>query len=106
MKYTSYLRISNKILNDVPNVTAAVHRALGEMFIQNYRKSHVWINGFEVKFYDQDRDNFLKNLVTIVVTGNLVKAPRIAAKKQNDTIKRIKKYYEHKQLRSKPENPT
>ncbi len=102
MKYTHYMRISNKILYDIPHVSAQVHRCLDELKRSNARKSYVWINGFEVKFYDQDRDNFLKNLVTIVVAGNLVKAPRIAAKKQDNSIKRIKKYYEHKQLRSKP----
>ncbi len=99
MKYTSYLRISRKILNDVPNTTAAVHRTFGELFRQNYRKSYVWINGFEVQFFELEAENIRDDLVTIRVTGNLVKAPRIAVKKQNDTIKRIKKYYEHKQLR-------
>lgn len=73
MKYAYYTKIPAGPFRNNPDFATTTTKNLLKRL---YKKGHVSRN-ITVDIFDQDADNFVKNVITMRATADLFKAPRI-----------------------------
>jgi hypothetical protein len=77
MRYGYYMRFSKKMLQSVSMVENIISGAIRSEYNRQLKKSFLW-KPKEVAVFDQDADDFVRNLFTVRVIGTRHKMPRIA----------------------------
>lgn len=80
MNYIHFWKFSRTMLNDNNFAQSVFPKMVKNVWNRELKRSYLW-KPHEVGFFEQDGDNFVKNLVTVRIQGEMYKIPRIAKRR-------------------------
>ena len=78
MRYAQFQRVPKQLVLDVGSLNTIIKHALRKLPSKSVR-----VFNKEVILSEQDSDNFVKDLVTVIVQADVYKAPRIVTKQKH-----------------------